>query len=507
MIQLEERTRIAREVLDTHAKNLETEFTTFEEFQDLFVDVFGNNLGSSDKLVNLQNKFADGTLRPEVKFVSSEVLIDAQGITHGAAFDQKSQTILLSEDLDAAGIESSIEQEIGHWWDVQLNGTEDTTTLDGQPFDEGTAYAERFSQGAKGNNIFSDLVYQNDSHTILVNGQETEVEFRPIATWNINGNTNSGSNTLAEVFNIMENPDQGLQPIEVMALQEVSRFTLQGALGEIAEPGTLEVESFQQPAINNDNFILEGRQFDFQRNGINYRLFYNDTSGSEDLGTAIVLRDPPSSENTTPLLFANTNNAINTNQRGFIGVSTPEGTYISVHASSGSSTNTGNNAVDSLNDILDFSQNLDNVFVLGDFNRDIANGNEATGNIVGAFPSRPGQDLNQWDQDLIPPDDFTFNARENPVATLDYLFTEADLITQGGTVLNQLPNANTQAFPSDHFPVVYDDAVQDGTEFIDSVISSDPGSPSDVLDIAAPDLSGGPMLTDIESMIAPRSEL
>ncbi len=32
MIQVDERTRIAQEVLDTHAKNLETEFTTFKDF-------------------------------------------------------------------------------------------------------------------------------------------------------------------------------------------------------------------------------------------------------------------------------------------------------------------------------------------------------------------------------------------------------------------------------------------------------------------------------------------
>lgn len=67
MIQVEKKTRIAREVLDTHAKNLETEFTTFEDFQALFIDVFGNNIGSSNNLANLQNQFIDGTLRPEVK--------------------------------------------------------------------------------------------------------------------------------------------------------------------------------------------------------------------------------------------------------------------------------------------------------------------------------------------------------------------------------------------------------------------------------------------------------
>ena len=39
MTRVDELNRIAFEVLDAHAQNLETEFSTFEEFQDLFVDV------------------------------------------------------------------------------------------------------------------------------------------------------------------------------------------------------------------------------------------------------------------------------------------------------------------------------------------------------------------------------------------------------------------------------------------------------------------------------------
>lgn len=213
MKQVDELTGMARTILDNHAKELETEFSTFEEFQDLFVDVYGNNIGSSDNLANLRNQFTDGTLRPEVKFVPSEVLVDDQKVVRDAAFDAKTQTILLSQDLDAAGIESSIEQEIGHWWDVQLNGTKDTTTADGKPFDEGTAFAERFNEGVNWDNIFSPTVYQNDFHTILVNGEETEVEFKPIATWNIQGNTRGDRNVLRDVFEVMNDPGEGLDPI------------------------------------------------------------------------------------------------------------------------------------------------------------------------------------------------------------------------------------------------------------------------------------------------------
>ena len=470
MTLINELNRTALEVLDTHAKNLETEFTTFEDFQDLFIDVFGNNLDSSNNLANLQNQFADGTLRPDVKFVPSEALTDAQGIARGAAFDQQSQTILLSEDLDAAGIESSIEQEIGHWWDVQLNGTKDTTTPDGQPFDEGTAYAERFSEGANGDNIFSDLVYQNDFYTILVNGQETDVEFRNIATWNIQRNSFGGdNNTLAEVINIMENPGQGQDPIEIMALQEVTFANLENRLRNI--PGIEnfnggEIQTFEQ-TVDDGQRSFTGNvnlfEYNFERNGINYRVYYNNNSPDlSGIGNAIVLRNPP--QEATPIARLNPNPAAaERGDRGYLGVETPEGTYFSIHAEAGFGLNRGNNAERLLGDIRNI-QGLDEnlpVFILGDFNRNIAdldspdNEDRPSGNIDEAFArfAIPEQ--------FIPVNDFTFSAREqNPSTTLDYMFTSAQLDDdERGIVLNQLPNARTPAFPSDHFPVLYDDGL------------------------------------------------
>jgi hypothetical protein len=65
--------------------------------------------------------------------------------------------------------------------------------------------SERFSQGVNWDNIFSPSVYDNDFHTILVNGKETEVEFRKIATLNIRGNTfnNGQGNSIAQVIHLM----------------------------------------------------------------------------------------------------------------------------------------------------------------------------------------------------------------------------------------------------------------------------------------------------------------
>lgn len=454
MIQTLERTKIAQEVLDTHAEDLKSEFSTFEELQDLFIDVFSNDINSSKDLASLQNQFANGTLRPEVKFVPSEVLTDDYGNIRDAAFDSTSQTILLSEDLDAAGIESSIEQEIGHWWDVQLNGTKDTTTLDGKPFDEGAAYAERFSEGAEGDNIFADLVYQNDSQTILVDGQETEVEFRPIATWNIQGNTNnSGRNTLQSVLLAMEFPGPELAPIEVMALQEVRLGAVTSRLQTIE--GVTELERDQLVDRDDRGNTVVILEYAFNYNGVPYRFFYNNNIGGVGNGNAIVLRDPPPRDQINVFAFADLENP--TSERGFLGVETPDGIYYSIHAESRRRNNNDNNASELIARINGANGGITDrqAFILGDFNRNIATADNPNGNIEAAFPEF-GPNLANFRL----PNNNTFNAREaNPRSTLDYMYTPADLLDPVGVVLNQLLNANTPEFPSDHFPVLYDDEV------------------------------------------------
>lgn len=441
MIQTLERTKIAQEVLDTHAEDLKSEFSTFEELQDLFIDVFSSDINSSENLASLQNQFANGTLRPEIKFVSSEVLTDDYGNIRDAAFESTTQTILLSEDLDAAGIESSIEQEIGHWWDVRLNGTKDTT-LDGKPFDEGAAYAERFSEGAEGDNIFADIVYQNDSQTILVDGKETEVEFRPIATWNMQGGTNNGNNTWVNVFETIENPGQGQGPIEVMAVQEAgpSNNGILDRLEDVADDGNLQT---------NETRFNDVVRFSFERNNVPYDVYWTNGGLLENLPVAIILREPPQGVEAEYIR----NPANPDNFRPILGVNIPnEGYYFSVHAQAGTGLNRGNDAEELLDNTIengDLDPDLPK-FVLGDFNRNIAVDGNPTGNMDAAFPD--------YADSLIPPDATTQNARENPTEnTLDYMFTEADLVTRGGSVLNQLPNANTGNFPSDHFPVLYDD--------------------------------------------------
>jgi pimeloyl-ACP methyl ester carboxylesterase len=439
--------RVADAFLTSHAEELKTQFSTSEDLESLFDDVFGNNFTSSEELVGLRDKFVSGTLHPEVKFVSPQVLTDAQGRTRNAAFDRESQTILLSEDLDAAGIKSSIQQELGHWWDVQLNGAKDTTTAKGTPFDEGTAYAERFAEGTKGDNLFSDVVYQNDSHTVFLNGRETSVEFRPIATWNINGATNDGNNTWGDVFDAMENPGQGQAPIEILGIQEAGQ-NLETKLGEIGDVERLDT---QDPLIVKYNFTRPDDDG-------NYQIYWTRGGfGGLDKNLAIVLRNQ--SENTQPIRIENPNNAPNNpggNGRPALGVEVDGKYYFTVHAKAGSGTNINNDAEQLLN-AIENNQNVDPeqpLYILGDFNRNVATANDPVGNVNVAFP--------EFNEQFAPPNATTFNARTvNPNATLDYLFTSQTLQNRQGTVLNQLPNANTGLFPSDHFPVVYDDTIRE----------------------------------------------
>ncbi|NJK50050.1 hypothetical protein HC931_19640 [Candidatus Gracilibacteria bacterium] len=438
--------RVAEVILNNHAEELKKKFSTSEDLESLFADVFGNNIASSEDLANLRDKFADGTLRPKVKFVSPQVLTDAQGRTRDAAFDRESQTILLSDSLETAAIKSSIEQELGHWWDVQLNGSKDTTAK-GKPFDEGTAYAERFAEGTKGDNVFSDVVYQNDSYTVLLNGRETTVEFRPIATWNINGATNDGNNTWGDVFDAMENPGQGQAPIEIMGIQEAGQL-LETRLAQIGDVERLETPD---PLIVKYNFTREGDDG-------NYQIYWTRGGfGGFDKNLAIVLRNQP--ENTQPIRIENPNNSSDNpgvNGRPALGVEVDGKYYFTVHAKAGSGTNVNNDA-EQLLDAIQNNQNVDleqPLYILGDFNRDVATANNPVGNVNVAFP--------EFNEQFAPPNATTFNARTvNPSSTLDYLFTSQTLQNRQGTVLNQLPSANTNQFPSDHFPVVYDDTIRE----------------------------------------------
>ena len=464
MLQVTERNLIVREVLESHVETLEAEFGTFEEFQDLFIDVFGNNIDSSDNLTKLRNQFAEGTLRPNVEFVSSETLTDAEGNARGAAFDSESETILLSEDLNAEEVESSIEQELGHWWDVQLNGTEDTTTVDGKPFDEGTAYAERFNEGAQGDNIFSNSVYQPDLQTVMVNGQETEVEFRNIGTWNIQGARNGDNITWENVFDVMNNP-QNFNPIEVMAIQEA------GNPGEV-----LGIEPTRD--------FINGRvvQYDLERGGENFRIYWTLGDMSQNpRNLAIVLRNPQPQEDGTRLisLYNNPRDPRGGNLRPILGVESEGNMYYAVHAQVGGINNDAEAILDFLADDPDVledreERNIQNTFTLGDFNRNIANDDDPVGEVNDVFRQQ------RWRDALIRPNATTQNARnENPTNTLDYMFTGANLVDDDGTVLNDLDDANTQAFPSDHFPVAYDDRVDiTGSEIGVQIFSPDQETPT-----------------------------
>ncbi|MEL6845501.1 MAG: hypothetical protein AAFP02_20035, partial [Bacteroidota bacterium] len=80
-------------------------------------------IGNIDENIDpfaLRDQFVAGTLRPEVRFVPQAVLTDPRGEARDVAFAFERQTLLLSEELDQAGIEQAVLADIGHWWDVQL---------------------------------------------------------------------------------------------------------------------------------------------------------------------------------------------------------------------------------------------------------------------------------------------------------------------------------------------------------------------------------------------------
>jgi hypothetical protein len=484
---------VAAQVLSEQGSSLQKTFTSADEWQHFLSDVFATNPKfqnlSPDQLVAMRDGFTSGSLRPEIKFVTPDVLVDAQGQTRSAAFDDSTNTILLASNLDRASIADGIRHELGHWWDTQLNGTTDTIAKDGQAFDEGEAYAERFGTGVMpipGSSTSSDFhfssgVYQDDHSQVYLDGKETPVEFRPIATWNLNGATrtqlevasngtltNVTRNSWEDVFNVMNNPGQGQDPIDVMSIQE-------GGEPESTDlPGRSDVSLINDDSVNIAKFTIE-------RGGANFTVFSAHTSiaatSRNDL--AIVVRNPLPTATLEPFYVRNPNNSngvILGNDRGALGLEFGDNFYFSIHARSslGGGANLSNDAEQlvyaaegTANNrqagIGPFRRNFTNVlkdkFFLGDFNRD--------GNFTNTpFPTLTNGTANNVGYRVINPNDNTYDARgSGRLSKLDYLIRNqgfnSDLLSSqplpDGIVLNQLPNANTSFFPSDHFPVVFDD--------------------------------------------------
>ena len=233
---------------------------------------------------------------------------------------------------------------------------------------------------------------------------------------------------MEDVFQTIENPGQGLGPLEVTAIQEAGPRNIRPKLEEVADGEVNADTTF-------DNIVI----YSFTRNNVPYNVYWTNGGSETTLPTAIVLREPPEDVDVSPIFLDNPQGP-----RPILGVDTPEGRYFSIHAKSGSGLNTGNDAGAVLNNIFGRFDDKP-TYILGDFNRDIATNGNPSGNIAAAFPNNGG---------LKPPNATTFNARvENPESTLDYLFTGQPLVNEQGTVLNQGPRAKTPDFPSIIFPL------------------------------------------------------
>jgi hypothetical protein len=440
---------VAAQVLADHANKLQTTYATSQEWQGFLADIYSTNPKfkalSADQRVALRDAFTSGRVRPKVRFVAPEVLTDAQGQTRTAAFVQNSQTILLANNLDRAGIKEGIEQELGHWWDVQLNGATDTTTGAGKAFDEGEAYAERFSAGALGNVSYSQAVYQDDHYKVFLDGQETPVEFRKIASWNIQQATAQGQSVYPEIFAVMND-----QNIDVMAIQEAGRPQDNNVIPEFTAATPNGRRDFP-PIESNGVFIGE---YEARLNDSTFRIYWILGSiNSQGRNLAIVLRNPTGA--IRPIFVRNPRSPQNIaldSARPALGVRIEADYYFTAHAQAFGGT--GNDA-NLLANATRAAAQADlrrpaRVLTLMDGNRDLTPG------VGTAFPA------GQLDTGLrvIAPNAPTFDARAaNPGRRLDYLITNSELGAglPLGTVLNTLTNARTPAFPSDHFPVVYED--------------------------------------------------
>ena len=486
----QERVNAAHQLLEEHAIELQQTFTTAESWQGFLFDIFQSNAEfqsvPTDRLEALRDDFGAGVLQPDIDFVAADVLLGPEGQQRSAAFDQNSETILLADNLDIAEIEAGIVQELGHWWDVKLHGTEDTTTADGNAFDEGAAYAERFSEGLQGDALYADYIYQDDHYLLQIDGQTTPVEFRPIGTINMQGATYDEGNqsTWEYVFDVMNGTIAGQTPgaVDLMALQETGEITRAGFGDALNNIGAQEVE------VGNTGTQAYVNRYRIDHGGNTFVIFQipGDLGNTTRNNLAIVVRNPPNQGDTLQSIVVpnprrdNPNGLYgNTNHRPALGVRIENRVYFTVHAESGNSHNTTNDAealVDNATGrgLADGDRNVEAVTVLGDFNRNLLHPSfDADINPPNGFGQNTAFEYiglargNQRHHVIRPQGNApTHNAREAaPRGLLDYAIERradgGDRTTFGLEVLDSLPGARTGAFPSDHFPALFTDTANE----------------------------------------------
>jgi hypothetical protein len=270
---------------------------------------------------------------------------------------------------------------------------------------------------------------------------------RPIMTWNVNGQSRE---VWERIFETMNAPGGGVQPIEVAAIQEAGRLNGLRGLGAPIELAIGTPGGGTATAI----------QYEIQRGGATFRIYW--TLGGLGANTrnaiAIVLRNP---RGETEAAFVPNPNAPRINgqpiaqdDRPALGVRDTNGAYyFTFHARARGGTT--NNAAQFANAILDAATLANdgippNLFIGADVNRDLTNP-------AAAFPD--GQLTGGLR--VVAPAGPTFNARRaNPDSRFDGFIVNPPAqgnTPEQGVPLVTLRDARTARFPSDHFPVAYDD--------------------------------------------------
>jgi hypothetical protein len=279
---------------------------------------------------------------------------------------------------------------------------------------------------------------------------------RPIMTWNLNGATRFGDSSWERIFETMNAPGGGVQPIEVAAIQEAGRLN-PAVLRGLGAPTTI--------TVGNATVL----QYEIQRGGATFRIYWTlgDLGATTQNALAIVLRNPRGA--TRAGFVANPNGpriqgatiALERNRPALGVVDTNGAYYFTFHATNRQGDDTRNDAAQLAAAILEEVRRdngpnnpVPNIFIGADVNRNLTA--PTTAFPAGALPQALPAGLR-----AVAPAGRTFNARQaNPESTLDGFIVNTR--AQGNTPELGLPlitlrDARTARFPSDHFPVAYDD--------------------------------------------------
>jgi len=168
----------AREVTQAFQQNFARAASDHDRFHELMRQAFGQNYDyAAAENIRNQTLAGDFSWMPDVRVVDAETLVDQSGTqasgTALGAYSAETDTIYISSEVLENDPHRALEimtEEVGHGLDARLNETDSAG-------DEGDIFARLLAGDDLSQEELDALRAENDSGTIVIDGQEIEVEY------------------------------------------------------------------------------------------------------------------------------------------------------------------------------------------------------------------------------------------------------------------------------------------------------------------------------------------